>query len=295
MALLMSAGAWVVGCSDSHSPPKIRADADEGDVRAKLSACTGMALDYTVAYSIAQSASILGQSRSCIAETNSCDEVIRCTGVEPISCEPPGRCEGSVARRCAAYPNGVTYEWLEDCGADPAGNNQCFLHPDDPSALPSCGGNECESAPPLSCVDNGIVYCMEGRERRVDCSERGGTCMTDTTNSWTFCASGIACEASFCDDSVAVDCGAGFERDRIDCRDRVPNGTCELIEDTPTCVASERSPDCSEERDYRSWCEGTLGVACVLGARITTDCSAFENARCVNDEAQAAASCELQR
>jgi hypothetical protein len=44
---------------------------------------------------------------------------------------------------------------------------------------------------------------------------------------------------------------------------------------------------------YISWCEGDVGVACVQGARIATDCTAFRNAHCVEDKAHGIGRCEL--
>lgn len=82
---------------------------------------------------------------------------------------------------------------------------------------------------------------------------------------------------------------------RSDCRYSAPAGTCELSFGAPTCVAGQLSPECPLDTPYRSWCEGNLGVACVLGGRVVTDCSAYKGAHCTEDELLGTARCSPSR
>ena len=133
--------------------------------------------------------------------------------------------------------------------------------------------------------------CNDGLERRTDCAALGRTCSTYPNK--TTCVGKQPCNADVCDGAEIVTCNAGFEYDRVDCTLRVLNGTCELVNKTPKCVATAPSADCPAGSPDKSWCVGDVGVACVGGARVTTDCAAFENARCVEDKANGFAVCKL--
>ncbi len=290
LVLVGSVGFWG-GCSSKSHSSRPQADADEGAVRAKLSACQGYGLDGTVSETLAAPDSFLGMVRSCVAATDDCNEVIRCTGVEPKACVPPGTCEGSAFRACDKFSNGVTYEWVVDCTAMTGG--LCSL--DSKSGRLTCSSTDvaCNAGQGGRCDGNTAVSCESGFELRQNCSSVGLTCLPLQNTDQAICATEARCAASHCDGDFAVSCLGGAERERLDCGTRVPQGTCEVVDGAPTCVASEPSPDCPVGVRYISWCEGDVGVACVQGARVATDCTAFRNAHCVEDAAQGTGRCEL--
>ena len=138
------------------------------------------------------------------------------------------------------------------------------------------------------------VNCYGDFEVREDCARYGRFCVQADGRS--VCALPNMCESSHCDGSIAINCTAGLELERINCATRVPNGTCRIYNGFPGCFAPDPDPDCpTQDPLYRSWCQGkSIGVACVLGARITTDCSAFNGATCQELPNEGYARCALE-
>lgn len=281
------------GCSHD-SAGSAGVNADRGAVRAKASACFGYGLDGVVRYSLAEPGSELAVTGDCIATKDDCNDIIRCSGVEPKACQAPGSCVGTVVTRCSVLPTGTQIAWTEDCAADASGNSQCVSTAPNNQIL-GCNAGPCVPGTLPRCDGSALVSCYEGGEVRLDCALTGYTCATDSLGQNPSCvlAQRKACEASFCDGSTIVTCAGGLEGYRSDCRYGAPAGTCELRDGLPGCVAGERSPVCPLDTPYRSWCEGDLGIACVLGGRVVTNCSAYKGAHCAEDELTGAARCEL--
>lgn len=277
------------GCSGKSG--STGADVDPGAVRAKVSACFGEDL-VTTLRNIISPDGFFARANDCMAAADDCDAVMRCVGIEPKACSLPNSCVDGVSTRCETLSNGVEYESIVDCSANTSGNTQCGSTS---SAIgePRCSTGPCALGELAHCEGDTMVSCSAGLGQRSDCSA-GYTCATDSQGQNVGCvlAQPKACAADFCDGSSAVYCARGVERLRSDCVNEAPAGTCTMIGVTPSCVAGEQSEQCPVSSSYRSWCENDWGIVCYLGARVATDCSAFQGAHCA-ELAGINAACQL--
>lgn len=276
------------GCGQSRGDI---GDEDPGNVRAKVSACRGYSVESTIAYMLAAEGSVLAEARSCIAAATTCDEVVRCDGEEHVaSCDVEHACVADSAIHCEPLPDGSGARFARDCSADASGNTQCFDAADAQYAW--CGVALCDAALPDTCDGHVAVSCVEGRQLRQDCALQGKTCRPLNADQDVACVTDEACTAEHCEGDKVVSCLGGFVYEKVDCGTRTRDGSCSVAAGRPQCRARHPSPECASVADYHSSCDGDLAVSCLLGAKVTTSCTAVPGAHCVELDSDAAR-CQL--
>lgn len=287
LVLALPALLTVAAC-DAESP--VITPEDLSGVFVRRSACDDVALTPALASLVGQSdgsAAASSSVLSCERSASSCEELWRCSGIDPeTSCDPASftsTCEGTERVTCS---NGRVRR--QDCAADDDGNTACNSLE---AGVTSCGLGPCEGASGLRCEGDVIYACREGLDRRSeDCALAGRTCVVDEALR-AGCVDRVEpCAADRCDGAVALRCVAGLGFVETDCAATPIAGACRARSGEAECFAA--SSECEEGA---AGCAGALARFCVAGRWIELDCGAFEDGTCVDESADGAVALRCAR
>ena len=250
---------------------------DEGALRAKVSACTGIDAPSAFTFFWPERLGGVTGARTCVAAAHDCPDVLACAGYSNAGCSATDdRCSGGSAFACVTLTSGLTVEQATACTGDALGNLVCSIEDDAKYGRGAfCHGASCTAE---HCDGSVIIRCRGGFEVRSDCADDGMTCTT--AGGQAFCEFEGACVADSCTGDIIELCNGDHFTLRERCDDLVPGTTCVDRDGLVECLAAVPSPGCADEKDFASWCEGDLAVTCLAGVRAEADCGALAGGRC---------------
>jgi len=285
VALLLVAVTGL-GCGEAPRLPVLTV-ADDGGIRARVSACLGFSFSTAVAF--AGPAATGGMSDGvlrCVEDSADCPAVLACLDLNgpPCGSDAAGRCEGAVAVHCRLLPNAISAELREDCGARRDGNTRCQVVDDAGKGIfATCNAGPCQGD---RCDDGVLVTCLAGVEIRTRCADQGRVCVTEASPSGaggSFCALAEPCARDHCEGDTVVLCRAGQVDLRQSCPALIAGGRCRDQLGAVDCAAPAWDPQCPMDQPYLSRCDGDRGLVCHAGARLDVDCPTFLDGRCQMD------------
>ena len=251
---------------------------DESGARAKVSACLGLhaAAAVTMFWPEQLSGVADGQAlESCLRDAASCSEVLSCAGYEAPPCSQEQHCDGAVAVRCQMFASGLSVEIRETC-TDALGNSVCSVAEDSKNGLSAfCHGPACTKD---HCDGDILVRCRANLGVREDCRRFNQTCIETGTEA--LCAYSERCTVDFCREDALVLCGLGYVQFDYSCPALVPNTRCEDRPDGVECRAETPAPECIDNVEFESWCNGSYAVTCMAGIRFEIDCGVLPRGEC---------------
>jgi len=274
--------AWLVAfaviCGCDAAGPPAPALADDGALRAKVSACLGIDTPDAFTFFWPQYLGGAAGARACVAAARDCADVVACAGYLRAGCTAEDdRCDAGKAIACVALTSGLTVEAAITCDGDQLGNTLCSIEDDAKYGRGAfCHGGGCARE---HCEADGVlVRCRGGLEVRTDCGAEGKTCAE--ADGQAYCAYDEPCTADRCAGDTIEICGGGRVTVRERCGELVPGSTCTNRNGLVECLAETPSPGCADETDFQSWCDAGVAVTCLAGVRAEADCGALPDGRC---------------